>query len=49
MATFRIPAAFPLAELLGVLDRQRMQPQTGTEPVDDLIGRVLDVQPERLA
>src|SRR5215469_11578369 len=36
----------PLAELLGVLHRQRVQSQTGGEPVDDLVGRVLDVEPE---
>jgi hypothetical protein len=38
-----------LAELLGVLDRERVQPQPGGELVDDLVGRVLDVQPEGLA
>src|SRR5262249_44075940 len=39
----------PLAELLGVLDRQRVQSQAGGEPVDDLVGRGLDVEPEGLA
>jgi hypothetical protein len=37
-----------LTELLGVLDGQRVQPKAGGEAVDDLIGRVLDVQPEGL-
>jgi hypothetical protein len=38
-----------LAKLLGVLDRQRVQAQAGGQLVNDLVGRVLDIQPERLA
>jgi hypothetical protein len=38
-----------LAELSGVLGRQRVQPQAGGQLVNDLVGRVLDVQPEGLA
>ncbi|MBB4741689.1 hypothetical protein BJY16_005148 [Actinoplanes octamycinicus] len=38
-----------LAELLRVLDRQRVQPEADGQPVDRLVGRVLDVEPERLA
>jgi hypothetical protein len=37
-----------LAKLFGVLDRQRMQTRPGGQLVNELISRVLDVQPERL-
>lgn len=37
-----------LAKLFGVLDRHWVQTQAGGQLVNDLIGRVLDIQPERL-
>src|SRR6185437_10087456 len=38
-----------LAKLSGVLHRQRGQPQQGGRLVNDLIGRILDIQPKGLA
>jgi hypothetical protein len=38
-----------LAKLFRVFDRERVQPQDRGQLVDDLAGRVLDVQPEGLA
>ena len=39
----------PLAKLPGVLGRQWVQTQAGGQLVNDLVGRVLDIQPERLS
>jgi hypothetical protein len=38
-----------LAKLSGVRHRQRGQPQQGGQLVNDLIGRILDIQPKGLA